>query len=448
MIKKTVRFLLLIFLAIACLSILCYLLLLAINWRDQVPNAAALEMVRINSLPAIGDDQDNGFHIFYGFDAPLEKDAQQVGKDRAKENPRNDYGAGTIWESQDFKSTWSEASLKLFRDCEEMNDHCYESIIKANKTDNILFENEEVVVQRYQELLDKPFFHETTASAIRFPSYAPLLDAQRLWLFRAFALAEARESKGLADLLDQDFVFWRKVMADSKLLITRMVAVNAIKRNLAAGWIIYVNHQSEMILPSAWQVPFTHAELSSRKVLAGEWQYVAGLINEGYENISSNETRFEKITKTIVSPLFQPQDSMNRHATYLLALAKESERELNEIQLNVSSAQKLADKAFDPNSLGWSNYLYNGMGKILLNLGFSQYTEYIKKAHDLEGIRRLHILAIQLHASRSLNKMQKRISTSMLRNPYDEKPFRWDQMNRKLIFDARGDKEKYYEIPL
>ena len=73
MIRKTIRFLLLILLAIACLSILCYLLLLAINWRDQVPNAAALEMVKINSLPAIGDDQDNGFHILYGFDAPLEK---------------------------------------------------------------------------------------------------------------------------------------------------------------------------------------------------------------------------------------------------------------------------------------------------------------------------------------------------------------------------------------
>src|SRR6478609_816507 len=68
-----------ILLGLVGLVVLLYVIGVAVNWRDQPPSAAALEMKAILADRAPVADTDNGFVYVLGFGVPASEDPQAAG---------------------------------------------------------------------------------------------------------------------------------------------------------------------------------------------------------------------------------------------------------------------------------------------------------------------------------------------------------------------------------
>ena len=84
--------------------------------------------------------------------------------------------------------------------------------------------------------------------------------------------------------------------------------------------------------------------------------------------------------------------------------------------------------------------LYNWPGNALLKAGPPDFVRYAVVVADLEGMRRLALLAVELRAAQVLPaEMPRRLQEAVLRDPYDGKPFRWDASAGALVFVGRQD---------
>ena len=61
------------------LSVLLYLVALAVNWRDAEPSAAALQMADFYRSRTDVRDEDNGFVYMMGFDVGPDEDPMAMG---------------------------------------------------------------------------------------------------------------------------------------------------------------------------------------------------------------------------------------------------------------------------------------------------------------------------------------------------------------------------------
>jgi hypothetical protein len=80
--------------------------------------------------------------------------------------------------------------------------------------------------------------------------------------------------------------------------------------------------------------------------------------------------------------------------------------------------------------------LYNPVGSILLWIGGSwPYDSYGPRVVDLEGLRRVTLLASELRARGvKAAEIPSALATSESRDPYSGKPFGWDPKSASLMF--------------
>src|SRR5436189_5601745 len=76
---KVLKIIGVVLLGLVGLSVLLYVIGVAVNWRDQSPSAAALEMRRFQVERVPVADTDNGFVYVLGFGVPAPADPQAAG---------------------------------------------------------------------------------------------------------------------------------------------------------------------------------------------------------------------------------------------------------------------------------------------------------------------------------------------------------------------------------
>jgi hypothetical protein len=81
--------------------------------------------------------------------------------------------------------------------------------------------------------------------------------------------------------------------------------------------------------------------------------------------------------------------------------------------------------------------LYNPTGEILALIAIPQFSNYIEKGHNMEGLRRLALLKVLAHAEGlPQQRMQAFLDAHAadLGDPYSSKPMKWDAENRRIYF--------------
>lgn len=395
------------------LVVVAYAGLVAINWNDETPSAEAERLAAIyRDRPALADT-DNG----------------RVQMER--------LAAG----AEDYRSARGPDLAALAKACTEPA-RCETALDASPDALAQWLDSERWLVDRYRNALAATGWREDIPGDGTLPALAfqPVLDAQKLHLLEAVQLARAGDAAAVGDLLERDLVFWRGVLASSDLLITKMIAVSAVGRNFQFGSLALRSLPADLVeaaIPQAWRSPLTLPERSLVRAYAGEWHFSAGVLRSGLSGAMHDQRG--TLGEWLGRPLLQEQATLNLFARRMSRLGAVSELPCPELARALDS---LLEEPAPP-----AYRLYNPMGTSLDAIAVpTLYTDYITRANDLEGHRRVALLAATLRAKGiAAADADAAVRRATLRNPCDGTALEWDAASGAVVFQGltRGDRGRY-----
>lgn len=394
------------------------LLLVAINWRDQPPSADAERFdAMLRDRPALADAENAYVHVMrlVGPGDPAYRDARSADVDA------------------------------LSAACQEVT-ACADALEEHPDVLSGWLSSEHWLLDRYRGMLHaSQGWREPVPADLdaMFPSFGPARDAQKLHLLDAWTRARAGDAGAVRDMLDRDLRFWRRVVASSDLLISKMVAADAVERNFEWGAMALRSLPADAVdgaVPPSWREPMTLSERSLTRALGGEWSFMASAVRSALVVPGEGEDA-GFLSTPLHRVLFQEQATRNLFAANLAEMGQVSERpypELRDALDAVATGERGGTKT-------WLR-AYNPVGAVLAAISPPAYVDYVARAADLEGRRRVALLAATLHATGTPPAgVAQALAETPLRSPYDDTAFSWDVAEGRLVFQGlrSGEKGRY-----
>jgi hypothetical protein len=440
------------------LAVLLYVIGVAVNWRDQPPSAAAIEMKKILADRARVADADNGFVYVMGFSAPASEDSQATGALRMAwlEAVNRDPGqidADSLKEIVNFSASASRSMDAVKKSCGDTHPgKCRDAFLAASQEPRSGLE--ELQLARYRALLKRPGWREVVPLDIRapLPAYSNILEGQRLLMVDLAARAKSAPPGEIASALLEDLAFWRETQKSADLLITKMIAIAAIRQHFSFGNFVLREMPADRTkVIEAWSVPFGAGDLSMRRTMAGELFFAEGVMlswHHGYggsfiEPGGEGSTLPGRIASSLVRPYYQHQDQMNYYAGLYLDFSKRFEAPL-ERYAEIAKAEQAGEAA----PVERSFHVYNATGHAFRGMtGTVAYAGYPLRVGSIEGMRRAALLTTQLR-ERGVppDQMAAELVGAALRNPFDSKPFEWSAEEQAVVYvgpEAERDRKRH-----
>ena len=420
------------------------IVMFAINWSDQEPSPATVEMESLLKEGSEIPDEDNGFVFAVGLSAPQGSDPVRSGAECiAKLN------AAIQKETINFKTDldcWEHSSLKDDNSTISIIFNACRSPLHGKDCEEALQENEKGIIQLlkeksrflelYLELLQRNKWHPTTEFSIYMPLpyYGSVGEGQQMLLLKAWHLAGQGKVEELQKLLNQDAKFWRVVMSSSSMLIDKMLATAFLTRHFAISNLVLRRLHSSgapLIVPKIWRVPIAGDELSIKKAMAGEWAFSRAILKEtidprtffiwdGYDPSDEERTIIDEWLLGITSHFLLPQATQNEYAEMLLQLV-----EILDVPVDQFPSALQREDAYVEQFNLYS--LYNPIGHILVGVGMPSYSGFAERVYNLEGVRRAALVTVQLRKKGVVvNQIDSVLSQSDITNPFNAKPFTWN----------------------
>jgi len=446
MIRKTLKIIGCISASLVCLGVAIYLSAVAINWRDQEPSPAAIQLASLyHDRPRVADE-DNAFIYVMGFVAAAGDDPYQMGLRRLawlqKSNQLAplDTTQDPLRERLDYKASRLQAVRDFVDACKPGNPSCAAAFGAGDEVFQQWAASEGWLLQRYQQLIRHGGWRESVPFDIAapLPSYAPVMDGQKLLLLNAKVLATRGDYARVRSLLGEDLSYWRKVLESSDTLISKMIATAAITRHFELGSQIFRQIRPDHVMsavPTGWRTPISESERSLRRVLAGEWIFMSAALRHSDVDLYAlnDDSVVTGMLRSLSMPLYRPQDSMNRNAAYLLEmtqlLSAPLDRYENAVNLTAGLSERTRREALSPRSL------YNVVGRVLIGIGAYDFGKYARRVADLEGVRRAAFVSVTLRAANvRAPEVNAALNANALREPYHNRPFESDENEGVIIF--------------
>lgn len=427
--------------------------LLVVNRHDQPPSPLILELqAAIDSRPPAAD-ADNAYVYALGMNVAKDADPSAEGSARLQWQLTAAPGAGFAepWPPKGvvLKEGRSEAVQALSDACRRLENGCGAALAKGNETIGEWLASENWLLERYKRLLAHPRWRETVPQRLdaRSPAYDHAAEGQRLLLVQAWLLAGRGDVAAVRETLQQDARFWRMVLGESDGTFSKIVAVSMLRRNLALGSLVIQRLPSSLAsaaVPPAWTADLTLAERSIRRPLASEVLFLDAQLKVGFPlpELEEKVSAWQRLQRLASQILLQPQDTSNRNAAARIADAEAMDAPYERLREAYERATKPGDGPFP-------RHLYNPYGDILLAIAGPAYAGYGLKTADLEGSRRLALLAADLRArDANLAELPNLVKNSALRDPYTGQAFVWDGRGGELVFNGLQPGERgRYVIP-
>jgi hypothetical protein len=318
--------------------VMFYLLLLAINWQDEAPGAAALQLKAVQKTYTDNKTTDNGYVVF----------------------------------SQHASSVEHQVAPAL----QQLIQQCYQARCEAvlnNAASQLpeLIAQHQLLLKFYQQIRSYSHWYEPPITDVlqEIPPYQVLRNAQQLLLFQAWLAAHEQDVIRARQLLQQDLAFWRTVLPNNNSLLSKMLTVAAVKKHFAFAELIQQQLEPSLqaaVIPAIWSQPFTDNELDMQQAFSGEWVFVSTQMQQSMQQPSDkNMPVLEKLGLMLFRPLVLLQATNNENAERLL---------------------RIANGGVVPEQ-PWFSWLYNPVGKILNSTGSEAYSEYARQVSELELLR-------------------------------------------------------------
>ena len=438
-----------VFAAVIGLIVAAYLVLLAINWRDQPPSATVRQFEQeLAHRPNVAD-ADNAYLFTLGFGSPPDSDPMAIGLERrdwivenaGKAHP--DSSSDPLPGQYDPQPGRSPAVAELAELCRDGKGKCIGRVVAQPDTAMQWLAEDAWLLDRYDELISKPEFLETIDMNVDapLPSYAMVFDGQRLLFVSAYLAAADSDEDAVLVALNKDLAFWRMVLANSDLLITKVIATAAITYHFDMGNQVLRVLQSRVdseTVPETWLAGIDDAERSVHRTLVGEWQFsdrmmksvTSDSMNPLARDYFTGPNWLEKTSWRLLFPFWQAQDLSNRRA----ALLKHYIEIFDVPYREVPDARKRA--AADSAETGWRlGGAYNLAGRLAYEEEYDMFIPYVARVLDLEGVRRAAAVTALLREARVMpTDIAGMLDKADLTNPYTGKPFGWDEQTGEVIF--------------
>lgn len=380
--------------------VLCCLTLLAINWRDRPPSAAALEMQRIFDATHPGAAHHNAAAAS---SAAAAAPAEQSGPMQALASACGNVGAECL--------RWLESNEKMI---------------------DTLLASSGPLLDQYQRTLRSGYSGDPYPYDARawLGTNKDQTEGQRLWLLLAWQLAASQDAQTIEDMLSQDLRFWRSVLQSCSYLSSKMIAAAQLKKHFLFGNLVLRRLPAGAAIsarPDHWSEALSAEELSMARVWAGEYDYVRLAIAD----IERSQEQLD-LEQLMAAQLFQSQDTSNQQAELFGNYISIMDVPFAGFAAAYAKVQA-ADQERQDNGIPLSPY--NPVGNILFTISAQSYAPYIARVGDVEGIRRLAVLADELR-KRGLTKDQ--VATALrdsdIKAPFSGQPFDWDAAQGSIAF--------------
>jgi len=362
-----------------------------VNREDKPQSESVVELQRIAGATSPVADRENAYAFVMGFSASNNADVMREGLARVESLRKSLESPGSIDAPEMPAENWIPA--------------------------------EEQLIERYERLLEFKQWREIWPTDQRAPNapFKLVLQAQRLMYARALSPEGKGDAAECKRILEKDYRFWRMVLAESSSAAVKMIAARSIEQHFELGNLVVRRLPASLTMtaiPDGWREPFSDRERSLAKVMANEW-----ILSDTYADRA----------KLFGSFLYQPQATTNASADRMLRVAELFDRDYAAIPQAAHTF--LASYGVEKKAAADIG-VYNPVGRILLNMdGMDAYTTYGFQVVDLEGMRRLALLASQLRSSGAKgNDLLEGVLSSDLRDPYDDAAFTLDGDHNSLAF--------------
>ncbi len=344
------------------IPLLSYLLLVAINFNDEVKSETVIGFETFLSEKLTVEDSRNGFVYAAGLTASVEDDFYKTGINRILAVNNNDYSNDSL--SKEIALDTAKASediYKLVSPCgmpERFNDACNDHLLAKTEEIDAVLANNSVLLQRYKILISQTHWYES----VRYDLYqstllGPWSTTQKLLMLEVWREASKGNKAASVALLQQDNAFWQNAMGSTHYLINLMVMSAMVKQNYQWGELAFKNlNQAEITQADlkVWLTGFNEFPFSFNKVIKGEWQVANSSFSEIY--------RQDEWWLIFVKPIFNSQSTNNLYAERLIDAAQIEQ--VSEASNDIT-AKCSQDWSFS--LLTW--YAYNPIGKLIVCSG-------------------------------------------------------------------------------
>jgi len=391
LLKMVASFLALLFLLIAFVFF--------INREDKPESESVIKLQRIAAASTPVKDRDNAFVYVMGFSALDNADVMTEGAARVEQMRKSMETPGPI-------------------DVAEI------------RVQEQLQREPAKLIERYERLLEFKQWQEIRQGDQRplIAAFGRVFEAQRQMYLKALSLETNEDAADCKRMLEKDYRFWRMILAESASVNVKMIAARSIELHFEMGNLVvrrFPPALTMVAIPEGWREPFSSRERSLAKMMANEWIF--------YDLRPDDERSKNLVSMLFGSFLYQPQATSNANADRMLRVVGLYDRDYAAIPQ--AAATFLATYGTEKKAAADIG-VYNPVGRILLNMeGMDAYTRYGFRVANLEGMRRVALLASQLRSSGAKgNDVAEGVRTSDLRDPYDGKEFAWDPGQGAFLF--------------
>lgn len=434
---------------VVLLPIVLYTVAVAINHEDRAPSPAAVRLEEVGrALPPV-EDRDNAYFIILGFSAVKEADPAAVGRARSdwlhaqRLLPELQRGDSFPGQGQPLLREHDKEIQQLFDRCKKVDAPCVAALDKL-ALHRPRLDREAWRRERYVALLANTAFREPQHldPALPMMPYAPVLEGQKLHMLDAWSRSGSGDVAGVKARLDADLRFWRMVLAESDLLITKMIAAHAVAQNLA--WTNVVlrrlpNHLIADAMPDQLSDPISNPERSMLRSFAGELRYSASVTRELKRSLDAHEVPGgsgalgDVLATRLGAPLIQVQDTLNLQAQFFVDV---DERMTVDYRALPAVVRMYRQTETDTGPI-FPRSFYNPLGSMLAEAARGQFEKYGERTADLEGVRRATLLAAQLRMKGvEAAEMAQALDGALLRDPYTGRAFAWDSSTQSIVFQG------------
>lgn len=368
-------------------------------------------------------DADNAYMDVYGFAAPAGADPNTHGQARVRWLSRRNEAAETRREdpARDdlrFSATRTRLSERLSEACREGSPRACASVMAESVDAPRLNSRDDLLLSRYDRLLEKNQWFEALPMSddIVLPAYGDLFEAQRIAFVRLYAMARRGDVEAIGAFLGRDLGFWRMVMRSSDCLITRMIAIAAIRYHFTYANLVLRELPPALVMkavPPMWSAPLTDEERSMWRVMAGEYAFAISTLRPQQSGSGDDDPLSTKLVNKVLRRI-GPNRMLNERAHLYSQLARDFEAPLSQY-LRISQRVVAGSSQEDAD----------------------QMAMYALRTGSVEGMRRAAVLVTQLR-SRGVAPIdvEAELGRAELRRPFDDKPFRWIAADHAAVHEG------------
>ncbi|RHW77763.1 hypothetical protein [Colwellia sp. RSH04] len=367
-----------------------YFILVIINLVDEdtSPLVLAFEQTleQISQVP----DEDNAFIYFMGIEAPEKADFLAIGQKKTKllsqnitTNALGDSANNLIVPSLQFSDDLFGCDI-----ANAVETRCSETLSQNLEAINRLLADTKTLRSRYEKLTQLPAWYEVLskeASVTNIMQLSTLVNLNHLAMLELWLEATPDKAQHVKDRFEQQGKFLRMQLANSHLLLTKMVALEVYQQFLQWFEFIVIDKklpkQSFASIQSIQQ-PLSKGERSMELVAKGELDFFQRMVNKGFFLEQSKGDFVGRLGYQSLFLIFNEQATYNLYAEFLHANSQQTVASTHVDILKQQCEWSLS------NAVLW--YSYNPLGKIMTcatiasddmsNGYFTSYFDRITKA--------------------------------------------------------------------